>query len=378
MEKSDVAPDQRVVALMPTSFRTSIRNGSSTSLYDHVAGRLNTILPMFGLERCSANILRAYEIIFEDSLRLPLGAALPQSSRLNYDGTPIQFALSLGPDTVPLQFLGEAGRPNLSDVERVKVSRRSISLLSGLLQVEKELELVSELIDMSCRVNSLDLNPDHGGTFWIGVGFSSKGKAALKLYINGKRGAENENWSRFERFIDYFGASKNWRDTKKLLDSKMKPLGMAITLAKDSAPRGRLYLSGYGNLASYYEGLLEYCEAKSVADAFSQFTAFMLKDDRKYPTQSAVFSIAAVDGKLADAKIDFCGHCLFRSDSHAFDTCLQWLHFRKVDPHLYSGLLNVLSEQIDQNVPNVHVYVGLGWKQQREHTTIYLKPDLRH
>jgi hypothetical protein len=377
MEKGDVVSVQRVVALMSTSFRTSI-DSSSASPYDHIAGHLNTLLPLFETERFSGNILQAYQIIFEDSLRLPPDAALAQSSRLNHDGTPIQFSLALGPDTVPLQFLGEAGRPNLSDAEREKVSRRSISLLSALLQVEKQLEQVSELIDTSCRVNPLDLNPDHGGTFWLGAGFSSKGNAALKIYINGKRGTESERWSRFEKFIEYFGACKNWRGTKERLDSKMKPLGMAITLGKDSVPKGRLYLSGYGNLASYYEGVLEYCEGKSVADAFSQFTAFILGNDRKYPTQSAVFSIAAVDGKLADAKMDFCAHCLFRSDSHAFDTCLEWLRFRKIDPLLYSHLLNLFSEQIDQNATNVHMYVGLGWRQQREHTTIYLKPDLRH
>ena len=250
--------------------------------------------------------------------------------------------------------------------------------MSALLRVEKQLELVSELIDASCRVNPLDLHPDHGGTFWIGASFSSKGNAALKIYINGKKGTESESWSRFEEFVRYFGASKSWQETKKLLDGKMKPLGMAITLGKDSLPKGRLYLGGYGNRASYYEGLLEYCEGGSVASAFSQFTACMLGNDSKYPTQSAVFSVAAADGELVDPKMEFCAHCLFRDDQQAFDACSRWLQFRKIDPDLYSRLLNALSGQIHHSPASVHVYVGLGWRQRREHTTIYLKPDLGH
>jgi hypothetical protein len=332
---------------------------------------------MFGLDQCSAVILQAYQIIFGEQLRLPFGATLPRTSSLNHDGTPIQFSLALGLDPVPLQFLGETGRPNLSDTERAKAGLRSISSLSALIGVDEQLELISELIDVSCRVNPLDLTPDHGGTFWIGAGFSSEGKAALKIYMNGKRGTELETWIRFERFIEHFGASQNWRDIKDLLDRKMKPLGMAITLAQNSAPVGRVYLVGYGNLVSFYEVLLEYCEGKRVTDGFSQFTEFILRNEREYPTQSAVFSVAAIDGRLADAKMEFCAHCLFRSDLQAFDTCLQWLEFRKIDPYMYSCLLSTLCERIDQNAANVHAYLGLGWREKREYTTIYLKPDLR-
>jgi hypothetical protein len=347
------------------------------SPYEDVAEHLNTLVPMFGLEACSADVLCAYRIIFEGSLRRSPRTAWTRPSRLNHDGTPIQFSLVLGLDAAGLQFLGEVGESDLSETERISVSRRSMSSLSALLGVEKQLEMLSGLIDASCRVNPLEFNPDHGGTFWIGAGFSPKGNSALKIYINGKRGTERESWSRLGEFARYFGASRSWEETKKLLDEKMKPLGMAITLKKGSVPKGRLYLGGYGNRASYYEDLLEHCEGGSVAGEFSQFAACMLGDDLQYPTQSAVFSVAAADGELVDPKMEFCAHCLFRTDQQAFEACSRWLQFRKIDPDPYSRLLNLFSGPIDQRSTNVHVYLGLGWRQQREHTTIYLKPDLR-
>ena len=184
---------------MSLSRRTSTGDSSSSSLYDYVAGRLIAILPAFGLQQYLADILQSYQIIFEEQLCEAPRGALQQSSSLNYDGTPIQFALALGLDAVQLQFLGETGRPSLADAERVKAGRRSISSLSAVLQVEKQLEQVLDLIDRSCKVNTLDLNPDHGGIFWIGAGFSSDGKAALKIYINGKRGREVERWARFRQ-----------------------------------------------------------------------------------------------------------------------------------------------------------------------------------
>lgn len=48
---------------------------------------------------------------------------------------------------------------------------------------------------------------------------------------------------------------------------------------------------------------------------------------------------------------------------------------RNIDPHAYTDQLEVLAGQMSPSRVNAHVYLGLGWKKQREYTTIYLKPQ---
>ncbi len=102
----------------------------------------------------------------------------------------------------------------------------------------------------------------------------------------------------------------------------------------------------------------------------------MLGNDRAYPTQSAVFSVGFEQGADAppDVKIEFCGHCLFQGDVEARDRCLEWLTLRNINPHAYTDQLEVLAGPMSATKVNTHVYLGLGWKKQREYTTIYLKP----
>ena len=102
----------------------------------------------------------------------------------------------------------------------------------------------------------------------------------------------------------------------------------------------------------------------------------MLGKDRAYPTQSAVFSVGFEQGAdhPPDVKIEFCGHCLFQGDVEARDRCLEWLQLRNINPHTYTDQLEVLAGQMSPTRVNTHVYLGLGWKKQREYTTIYLKP----
>jgi hypothetical protein len=103
----------------------------------------------------------------------------------------------------------------------------------------------------------------------------------------------------------------------------------------------------------------------------------MLGGDRAYPTQSVVFSVGFEQGTDGppDVKIEFCGHCLFQADSQARDRCLEWLTLRDIDPQAYTDQLEVLAGQMSATKVDAHVFLGLGWKKQREYTTIYLKPQ---
>ena len=65
-----------------------------------------------------------------------------RSSRLNLDGTPIQFALALGHPTVPLQFLSEAGNPDMSHSEAQEFVAKPFARFRALLQLQGDLDSI--------------------------------------------------------------------------------------------------------------------------------------------------------------------------------------------------------------------------------------------
>lgn len=347
-----------------------------TSWYELIARQLGALIPKVGIEEASAQLYQAYELICRTSLGCPVAPGT-RSSRLNLDGTPIQFALALGHPTVPLQFLSEAGNPDMSHSEAREFIDETVRALSGLLHLRGDLDSILNLIHKASAVDARDLDPDRGGNFWVGAGFASDGRSGIKIYINGKSGAPSERWSKFEDFAEFFGAAKTHQQMRHLLAGKMTPLGMAVSLRQDENPNGRIYLSGYGNSVSYYEKLLRHLCGKQPIEPFRQYTRVMLGKDRAYPTQSAVFSLGFEQGTVAppDVKIEFCGHCLFQGDLEARDRCLEWLTLRNIDASAYTDQLEVLGGPMSSTQVNAHVYLGLGWKKQREYTTIYLKPQ---
>ncbi|MHB1935456.1 MAG: hypothetical protein ACYCOR_02590 [Acidobacteriaceae bacterium] len=348
---------------------------AESSWYDLIARQLQALVHKAGIENASAQLYQAYELICRASLGHMVAPAT-RSSLLNLDGTPIQFALALGPQTAPLQFLSEAGEPGLSYYETREFIEETVRALSELLRLRGNLDSIVELIHKASTANAHELDPDRGGTFWVGAGFAAGGKSGVKIYINGKSGAPSKRWLKFEDFATFFGAAETHRQVRNLLAGKMTPLGMAVSLSRDESPNGRIYLSGYGNSVSYYENLLRHFGGKQYMEPFQQYTEVMLGRDRVYPTQSVVFSVGfgqGVDGP-PDVKIEFCGHCLFQGDSQARDRCMQWLTLRNIDTRAYTDQLEILAGQMSPTKVNTHVYVGLGWKKRQEYSTIYLKP----
>ncbi len=227
------------------------------SWYELVAEQLQALIPKVGIEDASAQLYQAYELICRTSLHCPIEPGI-RSSRLNLDGTPIQFALALGNPTVPLQFLSEAGNPDMSHSEAREFIGETVRSLSALLKLQGDLDSILDLIHRASAADVHDVDPDRGGSFWVGAGFASDGKSGVKIYINGKSGASSERWSKFEDFASYFGAAKTHDQLRQVLAGKMTPLGMAVSLQQDENPNGRIYLSGYGNSVSYYENLLRH------------------------------------------------------------------------------------------------------------------------
>lgn len=352
--------------------------GPSRSVYSYVGSQIAALIPRFGLQASRTQIMQAYEDVCRESLAFPIGTRPADYSRINYDGTPLQFAVTLGSPLRSLQFLSEAGMPGLSGTERIRANRDCIASVAKNLQADAALSAVAKLLDVLAPDTDADLLADPAGAFWIGVGFASQREPRLKVYTNASWGNERDRWTRLSRFASYFGALDPWQRLENKLAPDMKPLGTAIMLAGENLPSGRIYLSTYGKYIAYYEELAKSINGDSFKHVLQQYAEYILGDDYLYPTQTAVCSFGFGAGRPAlDFKFELCGHRLFASDVEAASRLRSWFAAANLDPTDYFNVLSILSEdRLSNRAPDLHCYVSVGQKQGATYFTVYLKPRL--
>lgn len=318
-----------------------------------------------------------YQTICKESLLLPMEARPPEFSRINYDGTPFQLALTLGPQRPSLEYLSEAGIPGSSGADRIRINRERISQVAEILGCREPLRQVSVLLDEIAPAADAELLADPAGAFWIGVGFAVGHRPHLKIYINARWGSEAQMWRRLRRFASHFNVHGSWSALERVVLFDLKPLGMAVTLREGEPPTGRIYLGGYGKLISYYERLMLAVSGENFASTIHQYADAVLAEDWRYPTQSTVCSFGLDAQRRFDTKLELCGHCLFASDVEAFERLQRWLHVAGIDPSSYIDTLAVLSEdRLNGERPELHSYVGVGTSTRGTYSTVYLKPRL--
>jgi hypothetical protein len=345
--------------------------------YSHVGTRIGWLISRFELEQSRAQIGRAYEILCRESLAFPMDRTPVHFSRLNHDGTPFQFSLSLGSFRPPLQFLSETGAPGASKANRMAASRYKIHALAALLGTNKPLERIVHLLDEVAPANHPELLLDSAAAFWIGVSFAPGQPAELRIYINGKWGGKNQRWARLKTFASHFPAFARWEEIEKLLFDRMQPLGMALALRADKPPTGRIYVSAYGNPISYYERVVQSYTSDTFRRLFGQYAETLMREDRHYPTPSAVCSFGLNSRPEPDFKFELCAHCLFSSDTDGAERFLDWLMFSNTNPAAYLDMLQAISGgDVSQTEVNFHCYTGFGVKQEITYSTVYLKPSL--
>lgn len=349
----------------------------SRSAYSYIGSQIAALIPRFGLQSLQPQIVQVYEEICGESLAFPLGTRPAGHSRINHDGTPFQFSVTLGTPFRSLQFLGEAGTPGLSGAERVRASRDCIAAVARTLQADASLSDASGLLGALAPGTRVELLADPAGAFWIGVAFASGHAPRLKIYTNATWGSERDRWARLDRFASYFRALEPWQKLADTLATGLKPLGTAVTLTGKEPPSGRIYLSAYGKRVAYYEELARSIHGESFRQLLQHYAECMLGDDYPYPTPSTVCSFGTGAGTELDLKFELCAHCLFCSDVEAASRLRAWFEVAHLDPVDYFDVLDILSEErLNSQALDLHVYTGVGLKQGKPYSTIYLKPRL--
>ncbi|HEY3340757.1 MAG TPA: hypothetical protein VGK81_02015 [Anaerolineae bacterium] len=361
----------------PYSAASQTVQAAPRSGYDYVGSQIAALIARFDLNESRAQIMQTYADLCRDSLAFPYGVRPPNYSRINHDGTPIQYAVTLGSSVHTLQFLGEAGSFGITGAERMRLNRECIAIVAGRLHVDKALVSVADLLEALAPATNVDLLADPGGAYWIGAAFSAAREPHLRIYVNTRWGNERARWTRLSRFAGHFGESAPWAEVAGRLALDMQPLGTAITLQGDQSPVGRIYLSAYGKHMPFYEDLAEAYGGPGFMRQLRSFGRCLLGADYVYPTQTAVCSFGFGDNPTLDFKFELCAHCLFRSDAEAVARLRTWFDAAQLDATDYWAMLDILSEgHLCTTAPVLHCYVGMGLRRGAPYATLYLKPQL--
>jgi hypothetical protein len=345
------------------------------SLYDHVRQQITALLPAYGLSTAASTVAAAYELLCKESLALPRVPALPGRSRLNADGSPFQFALTL-PHRVPaLQFLTETGSPDATTAAGLADAHDKVRRLLTLFGAPDQVAQTTAWLEDVAPRRDVDLLGAEGGAIWLGAAFAPEHSPKLKIYLNAKWGQVAARWNRTASFAAHLGGAQGWKLIQTQAFAELEPLGIALVLGAGSAPTGRIYLSGYGKPTAYYEELAARCGWPTFGVQLQSYFRAMLRDDCRYPTRSAVCSFGIRGGVVVDMKVELCAHCAFDSDVDVRDRSLCWLREAGTEQARYLQMLELLTGgTADSRAAGVHAYLGLGSQHGQQITTFYFNP----
>jgi hypothetical protein len=346
--------------------------------YEYFEDQLQSLVPQFGLDQQRNQMLACFELIFRESIATSCEHPPTKFSRINFDGLPIQYSVSLSQAHASLQFLGEVGKHDATNLERLHLARVRIISLLELLKISVGHEWVLNLIDQMAPEADPDLVSDRAGALWLSPTFSRNHNAKLTIYFNNSWGTPQGKVLRLGHLASHIEEHAELPELLELAKGVMEPLGASLTLSADAPPCARMYLRAFGKEVSFYHGLVKKLTPNSFQSLFERFLETMLREDCSRPTQSVVCSVGLGKAEESDFKFELCCHCALASDAETKARCLQCLQSLSLDPKLYLILLDRLAgNALLKRGCEAHVYVALGLKDSQPYTSIYLKPHIR-
>jgi hypothetical protein len=345
---------------------------AGATLHDHVHARLEDLTGVLGLGTAGELLGHCHDVLLADSCGHPAGGRPHRRSALNIDGTPVQLSLSLRSDGSGLQFLGEAGPPELSNAERLATSRDRLRRVAILLGAGSSLAGIEPLADTLVPSAARELLADHAGAVWLGAGCAPGAAPHVKLYCNAKWGEASSRWQRLGRVATSFGIGSDWPALRALDSFGLAPLGTGLRVAGGSAAAARIYLSGYGLSWTHIKEIGARFADAAFDEHISRLAMTLPGDGHQWPTRSVVCSFAVAPGHLTDVKVELCAHCAFSTDAEARARCLRWLDDNDAAVSAYSRTLEILAPGgMSHAAVALHSHFGVDSRGVR---TIYFNP----
>ncbi|WP_433384149.1 hypothetical protein ACQPZX_23295 [Actinoplanes sp. CA-142083] len=330
----------------------------------YVADRLDALVAAFGLEAEAERVREVFDVVCGRALDFPLAQGPAGRSRLNEDGTPIQFATSVGPGPGALRFVADPGPFHAGVVARIRAGREALRSAATLIGAETELAAVALLIGDLAPEDSPALRADPAGAFWIGAAFAPGAAPRLRVYVNGGWGSPAARAARLRRFAEHFGRTPAWDDLAARLPTALAPLGLALTLTPGRPTRGAIYLRAFGLRLAEYAAV-----AGAGAERIRHFGELLLGADADCPAPSAVLSFGFGAEPGLPAELEYCTHCLYPDDAAAGAALERLFADAGVDPSPYRALSRGLA-------PHRHCFIGADGKAATSAYTVYMRPDL--
>jgi hypothetical protein len=220
---------------------------------------------------------------------------------LNSDGSPIQFSISMTEKGAFSRLLSDPAFVLINPYERYLHSLFSLRKLIKLTSSEELEELCDITLASNLPASKEKLSDNYpDGVMWLGAGLGVPG---IALYIDGRRGTEEEAWKRiYEWLITIMPASGESILAVNALKKYSQIMCIGIEGSSLENARAKIYWRLKRPLS------LNDMELEILKDnAFSEFLT-QLAGDKKILLNGLVFSLGIHigSGKIYDAKIDVC------------------------------------------------------------------------
>ncbi len=349
-----------------------------------IRSQLVNLLPAFGLVPHREGILGLFDLLTAESLAIPLDTPIPPFSRINNDGVPFEFSVSLGGETGEggLRFLTEVGVPGTSLPSRLNLTCLRLNQVLDHLGLKGAGRELDQAIRLLFPPDPAALKGWRGG-MWVAARCLRDGRIGLRVYADASGGEEPERWGRLGRLLAHLGNKEGLnalRELAPILTPGAYPLGIAL----DAVPRGvgriKLYLRTRPRPSlDFVRSALDAAGHGTDLPLFLSWLYALRPADPAAPLPGLVVSLELPEGpgKGVDIKVDACAHCLFKDDREAGDACqraaLRW----SVDLGPYHAVLEELAGKAPDGSRLVHhAFVGAGFAHGKApRLDIYLKPS---
>jgi hypothetical protein len=343
----------------------------------HVATQLDSLVAEFGLCAEAPLIHAVYEAICRRALAFPLGGRPAAPSRLNADGTPVQFATTVGLSPAALRFVADPGPLDAEGSVRMHAAHVTMRKVAELMGVEAELAAVAPLLAELAPAAAPALRSDPAGALWIGTAFSPGAAHRLRVYVNGGWGSPQAQSTRLRRVAEHFDRPEVWDDVVARFPRALAPLGIALTLGPGGHVRGAIYLRAFGLRLTDYVALARAASGLANAERIGAFGIAILGKDVAYPAPSAVLSFNFGPEPDLATELEICAHCLYPDDETAQAGLGRLFAAGGLDPTHYHGLVRVLGPPAPRaGPPRLHSFVGAYAKSADPAYSVYMSPDL--
>lgn len=359
--------------------RDSAQSVPTRTVRNLVVPVLERLLPRSGIV---GEHQRSFWVLFELLTRESLGCAAdennPPFSGICNDGTPWQFCASLGSGHGSVRYLTEIGLPGTTLQNRITLSRERIAEVFRMLQFPSTADRVATALFALLPDHKSELAISPAG-LWVGVAHGSDGSCRLRLYANNGWGDRLARWLRLIRCLAVLGGAGYGaaiRGLLPLLTDSFSPAGFAITLP-DEPSLCKLYLRPIDVPWPACREVVNQVHGRAAASFLKGVEEGLGRSLETLPPNSLVLSVAApLTGGELDVKLDFCGHCLFLSDSDARISVSRLVRIFDLHDGPYRQLLEAVgADEFEQTSPGLHAFVGIGaGPGAKVRVNVYAKP----